>query len=86
MPPSNELEAARQRYVEAIQDANNLALHLAHHDGNDELIHFLKNMEEFYHNNPGWVLDVVHHNDSAMTIYDRFKDARRELDLIESSD
>ena len=86
MPPSDELEAARQTYAEAIQEANNLALYLAHHDGDDELIHFLKNMEEFYNNNPGWVLDVVRHNDSAMTIYDRFKDARRKLDLIGDTD
>ena len=86
MPPSDVLEAARQKYTETIQEANNLALYLANHGGNDELIHFLKNMEKFYNKNPGWVLDVVRHNDSAMTIYDRFQDARREFDSIGGAD
>ena len=85
MPPSDEQEAARQKYVEAIREASNFALYLANHDGNDELIHFLKNMEDFYNKNPGWTPDVVLRNDTALTIYDKFKDARHDLNASEDT-
>lgn len=85
MPPSDEQEAARQKYVEAIQEANNFALYLAKHGGNDELIRFLKNMEDFYNKNPGWTPDVVLRNDTALTIYDKFKDARHDLNAMKDT-
>ena len=79
MSPSAEFEAARKKYVEAEKEARNYALHLGKHGGNDDLIHILKNIEEYSNLNPGWTPNVVLRDNTALTIWDQCQDARREL-------
>ena len=81
MPPSIELDEARQRLVQAEQDAEELALQLARNGGDSAVVGFLKNLAEAYdREKQGWPMpESVFRCSRALTLYDQYKDARAVL-------
>ena len=81
MPPSMELDAARQRLVQVEQDAEDLARQLAQNGEDSAVVGFLRNLGEAYdREKQGWPMpESVFRCSRALTLYDQYKDARAEL-------
>ena len=81
MPPSRELDEARQRLVQVERDAESMALQLAHNGGDSAVVGFLRNLGEAYdREKQGWPMpESVFRCSRALTLYDQYKDARANL-------
>ena len=81
MPPSRELDEARQQLVQVERDAEKLALEVAQNGGEAAVVDFLRNLGEAYdREKQGWPLtESVFRCSRALTLYDQYKDARVKL-------
>ena len=81
MPPSKELEEARQRLVQAERNAKKVALQLAQNSGDSTVVSFLMNLGDAYdREQQGWPIpESVFRCSQALTLYDQYKDARAKL-------
>ena len=81
MPPSRELDEARQHMVQVERDAEKLALEVAQNGGDPAAVSFLRNLDEAYdREKQGWPMpESVFRCSRALTLYDQYKDARVNL-------
>ena len=81
MPPSKELDEARQQLAQAERGARELARELKQNGGDQAAVHFLMDLGEAYDGEKrGWPMhESVLRCSRALTLYDQYKDARTTL-------
>ena len=81
MPPSRELDEARQRLVQAERNAEKMALQLAQDGGDSTVVSFLRNLGEAYDREQQRlpIPESVFRCSRALALYDQYRDARAKL-------